>query len=321
MKNTSLLLADLHLHHLPNWRYDWCCKFVDEIIAKSESYGHLWLLGDVFEIKDRLDSRVLNLFLRLVGDCRNNGCEVVWLTGQHDSYMPQLATLEQLSLFGITVIDRAPVELNGVWFVPFFRDENLYRDALAAVPDNAILMTHMPIKEIVERYTGKAEKGISVKEFVRFRKVISGDIHKYEDIENLSYVGAPSQRDWRDAQTVGCYGEFDLSNKKFNRVFTKHPIHLAIKDKSDLDQFAICPSDQKFIIKINRDLYLMRDERILSIQYLPLSDKKVAKIKELANLNTTVTDDIDAYIKSKRTGCGNLSAEKLRQFAVDLIGD
>ena len=131
MENSkALLIADLHLHHLPHWRLEWCQKFVKEIIEKSKNYEHLWLLGDVFEIKDKVDGRVLNLFLELIGGCKNNGVKVVWLTGQHDSYLPQLATLEKLSLFGVVIVDRQPQEIEGIWFVPFFREENLYRKLL-----------------------------------------------------------------------------------------------------------------------------------------------------------------------------------------------
>ena len=41
-----LCVADLHLHHLPSWRLDWCYDFADDLMAYlDETSLDLVLLG------------------------------------------------------------------------------------------------------------------------------------------------------------------------------------------------------------------------------------------------------------------------------------
>ena len=95
MQNKYLLIADAHIHHEPQWRFDWLAK---ELAQLYDEYAHthqLMLLGDVFEVRDRIDARAANLFLDTVIEWQKKN-RVIWITGQHDSYVPGRATFEGL---------------------------------------------------------------------------------------------------------------------------------------------------------------------------------------------------------------------------------
>lgn len=244
----AVLLADLHLHPTPLWRFEWLVSFVDTLLEQQHTIYKgfdLYLLGDVTEARDNVDSRVLNLLIKLIANWKTG--EVIWITGQHDSYLPGRATLEALEHTGtVKIVDREIFyhKKNDIWFVPFARQESDYRDMLAKVPDGATLMTHMPTVEIMEMFGAKGVKGISVKEFDRFKHSYSGDIHVFHDFPKFSYIGAPSQRDWRDKGVVGQIGT--LVGDEFKRTPIKHPVHLEVENESEI------PKDVQCILRVAR---------------------------------------------------------------------
>ena len=142
-----LCVADLHLHHLPQWRLDWCYDFADDLIAYLDATSlELVLLGDVLEVKDKVDARIANILLYII---TNTSSPVYWLTGQHDSYKPGQATFYELgSLDHVHVIDESVIAYSDdVYMVPFARDRERYREMLNEVPATAGVFTHIPIAE------------------------------------------------------------------------------------------------------------------------------------------------------------------------------
>ena len=306
----SLLLADLHLHHLPKWRYEWCSEFIMKMLAKygnnKEQQTHLYLLGDVLEIRDKVDSRVLNMLIKLI----KNWCggDVVWLSGQHDSYIPGKATLHELTDIKLEngvvyVVDNKAFKHDGNWFVPFQRRLEDYRECLNQVPDGVTVLTHIPTKEIIEMYGAKDVEGISVKEFSRFKQTISGDIHKFYDFPTLSYVGAPSQRDWRDKGVDGQIGW--LVDGKFMREPTIHPKHIEIYSADEI------PKEGEYIIKTKRGSNI--------------SAKNVLSVVETSNIDIESVDfkqpqleseQLGLYLKENSPPC---SVTQAREYALEIL--
>ena len=240
----ALLLADLHLHHLPQWRFDWCDEFITDLLAEQTEGQHLFILGDVLEVRDNVPSKTLNSLLRLLAGWHAG--DVIWLSGQHDSYIPGHATLEAVKDFGVIVVDGKVYhhKLTDSWFVPFAREDEVYRQHLAKVPDDAVVFTHLPIVEAIEMFGAKDVQGIKLEEFQRFRHTFSGDIHCWHDFDKFSYIGAPSQRDWRDKNVAGCFGILD--GITLHRSPTIHPKHIEVASWEDV------PAEGEYIVKVPR---------------------------------------------------------------------
>ena len=292
MTNKILLLADLHLHTAPTWRWEWCKKFVDEIL-KSKEYKHLMLLGDVTEIRDKVDSRTLNLLIKLMTQFSNGN--VIHLSGQHDSYLPGIATLHELDGISIAkgkiyVVDNDVFEHEGHYFIPYQRNDENYLKLLKKIPNNATVFTHLPTKEIIEMYSGNPNApGISMKKFKRFKHTYSGDIHKFIDFDefNFSYVGAPSQRDWRDRGVEGQIGV--LEGDKFTRIPTTHPKHIEVTKASDI------PEEGEYIIKTPRGKNITASN---VIQVMEKSDIDLESVQLTSTYN--VEEQIKDYIKENK---------------------
>jgi hypothetical protein len=249
----SVLVADMHLHHLPTWRLHWCEDFIASLLKLSNELGdsNLILLGDTFELRDRVDARVANLFIKLVLQWEG---DVLWLVGQHDSYIPGHATFAALDgVDGITIVDSEVYQEDGVYYIPFFRDQAHYLAELAKIPDNSFLFTHLPVAEALFGKGDAAKALIPVKEFSRFKKVWAGDIHVAGQFKNLEYVGAPGQRDFRD---TGVEGRIVLLDERFNStsIPVKHPIHIKLTSTAEAHEFDTYmnrnPDAYKYIVRI-----------------------------------------------------------------------
>lgn len=259
----AVLLADAHFHHLPEWRRKWNDEFIDKLIALQDdefSDYHLFILGDVFEIRDNVDSRVLNQFLKLVLNWKK---DVVWITGQHDSYLPGLGTLEALSYHdNIFVCDREPRRLHfdpELWSVPFARKDERYREMLAEVPDGATVFTHLPIVEAIAQFGVSDVQGIKAEEFDRFDSVYSGDIHTPSVFKKVRYIGAPSQRDWRDKHVPGTFGAY--VDGEYQEFQTDPVRHIEVKNSRDI------PSEGRFVVKALEGCTIRPQERVLGVTY------------------------------------------------------
>lgn len=236
----KVLVADMHLHHLPNWRLEWCKELIESLVQLGHDIGvggaDLVLLGDVFELRNRVDARVANLFITLVLEWPG---EVFWVIGQHDSFVPGAATFAALDgIDGVTVIDSEVYNEEGTlnYYVPYFRDQDHYVAVLDTIPDRATVFTHMPVAEALIGKGDAASGHISARVFARFSKTWAGDIHVSHKYGNLEYVGAPGQMDWRDA---GVQGRIVLLDRHFKSlpILVKHPVHIRLDSKAAMRTF------------------------------------------------------------------------------------
>lgn len=303
------LIADLHLHHMPVWRYNWCIDFMEDMQQLREEWKdtkpYFVFMGDVFEIKDRLDSRVADLFLNFV--CKSQS-DCAWITGQHDTYAPGKATLGGLR-YSIFVCDdkMSAISAGGnlLYTVPFARNLAHYREMLAGVDDGAMVLTHMPIYEALKQFNPDPDTMIHAKEFSRFKWTYSGDIHNHQTHGRFTYVGAPSQRDWRDAGVNGKIGILydDLS---FERISVKHPHHIKIRTETHINQLLRrtsieVPSVYKIIGDIDpAKLELIKGiDGVLGVEWVPpeLSADKPIEELDIQGLGSDA-DLVRDYVES-----------------------
>jgi hypothetical protein len=255
---------------------------------REEQPAKFVFMGDVFEIKDRLDSRVADLFLSFV--CKGDDC--AWITGQHDTYAPGKATLGGLRYNMFVCDDRmSAISVSGdllLYTVPFARNLEYYREMLSKVPDDSLLLTHMPIYEALQQFGPDPDTMIHAKEFSRFKWTYSGDIHNHQTHGRFSYIGAPSQRDWRDQGVDGKIGVL-YDDLTFERLNVNHPVHIKIRTETHINQLLSRQSiDSPTVYKIIGDidpakLELIKDiDGVLGVEWVPPELSADKPIEELA---------------------------------------
>ena len=310
MNYKALIVADLHLHHLPAWRYEWMWEFLSTLLSKQEAKTKLVLLGDVLELRDRVDSRVANQLFKLIGNWECG--DVIWLTGQHDSYLPNRDTFEGLDDYALKkgklkIVDREvwyDKDL-GVFFVPYCRDEEDYRQMLKPIKNGSIIFTHLPVKEVIESFGGQDVCGISQKEFDRFSLVVSGDIHKYCKFGKVEYVGAPSQRDWRDKGVEGQIGWW--VDREFSREETQHPVHIEVEKEEDIPDHGDCIIKMPRGLKISKEL---EDNVIAKIETIKTDFENVKVSYEKKDVDKLLSSYIDSNEVDKKEQAAYLEKGK-----------
>lgn len=317
-----LCVADLHLHHLPSWRLDWCYDFADDLVAYlDETDLELVLLGDVLELKDKVDARVANILIYIL----TNASRVYWITGQHDSYKPGQATFYELgALDHVCVVDeRVFARGDNVYLVPFARDREDYREMLEMVPDGAGVFTHVPIADALRGFGAELpDDVITAADFDRFSWVYSGDIHQHSRHGVFEYIGATSQRDWRDAGVQGCVGVVTESGK-LTRVPVAHPVHRKISTRAELRKK---PNGAE-IVKIDGldvsedEIERLRDrENVLAVDWIPPPVEALVKkagVDEPGDQNPKKL--ISEYLESIEVPDGHAPKTALRKYALEIL--
>lgn len=284
----ALLIADLHLHHLPQWRLDWGKQFLDEMISiiQDKQIQLVWLLGDVTEVRNKLDARILNPLLAFLMKLQEMDIEVIWICGQHDSYLPGRATLEGLDTnFTNIQIIADDIYINDRWhanFIPYQRKIADYKLLLDKATDAYPVFTHIPVLEAIP--FSNDEHYISSKEFARFPSAWSGDIHKHNQFDNLTYIGSPMQRDYRDKGVDGQIAIWDGRQMEYIKV--DHPRFIDVANQDELNSL---PSKESYFVRSKERLHADDRENILGVAYAPAKDE--AKIKELSAKIKSKTDD------------------------------
>ena len=301
--NKYLILADLHFHHIPLRRYNWGEQFLDELKEKflSQKLKGIFLLGDMFEVGNRLDGSVLNSFLLFIYKCIGKRIPLYWLSGQHDVYKPFCHSLFGLKNL-IKIIEKYYKFTDNTYFVSYHYNYNDYREILEMIPQNSILFTHIPVKEFLPISPDKNIMLLS--EFQKFKKIISGDIHTGKTKSNFTYVGVPFQRDFREENVKGRILLWD-GNELFEEVEIIHPMFLTIKNRNDLEKFlSEFTTTRCYLIRIREGISIPKDiiskGKIEIIGSLP-KEIKIDKISEQIKTDTiSYQKTMEEFVKGEK---------------------
>lgn len=248
-KEYSLLCSDLHLSGSGGKRFDICAKQLLELVATLKSgykgfkIGRLYVLGDVFDLTDRIPADALNLWIEFLTNVRGLGINVFWLTGQHDLTRKDVCSLTSLPsdlcvIYSkdISIVSKA----NNVYMLPFFRAEtpddfkewaNNQFKRLAVSKNKSILLTHNVIAPYVK-------SGVDVSFFKGFKRVISGDCHVGGKKNNFEFIGMGVQRNFSDADALSRYGILDeITGDVEFFTYNSVLLHTTITTKEDLKFF------------------------------------------------------------------------------------
>lgn len=188
-----ILTADLHLTDSMNDEYRW--QVFEKIAAAravSKQPQKLYILGDMFDRKDRHSSALLNRTVDTLIHLMNDGFDITILSGNHDKHAHAEKSywdfLGELRGKGITYITR-PVLCSDLLLMPFQVDPIATLQKFDMKALEAVFM-HQPVTGAVGEHGMKLKIDRSPI-FPRHLKVYSGDIHTPQKVGRVEYVGAP----------------------------------------------------------------------------------------------------------------------------------
>lgn len=319
----AVLISDFHLDHKPLTRFKWNDEFIQSLLEKYSQDHALFLLGDVVEVSNHIDSSVINQVMHLcLSWARYN--RVVIIAGQHCSFKQGHSSFRALEdAKNIIVVDDKEFNLpnSNIWFVPFFRENNktkrfdYYRQMLDNVPDNSIVMTHVTLREALADNWTEDKDMVELQEFKRFKQTFAGDIHSgkewtRKDGANFVYCGIPSQRNFSDANASTSYILFDTD--KYTKVYTDAPRFLNVDTPQDIPQDGI-----QYVIRIknNNEIDLSGVDNVLQVEEVDISNKQ---LREQLHVSVIGDDVYKIYVEQRNDTEKFGSAEALLGYLHEL---
>jgi len=187
-----LLAADLHLTDASLEDYRWeIFKRLKEL-AKENEVAHIYLLGDVWDRKDRHTGKLVNRLIDSLYELRNGTDLIISiLAGNHDSPIDGVPYWEFLNKHeGIHYITHPEFHYNEIAVLPF--SPNPIRDwkDIPFHQAKAILM-HQPVQGAFVNEYRKLDKAPVLPPLPRNVPCFSGDIHRPQVLDNIIYIGVP----------------------------------------------------------------------------------------------------------------------------------
>lgn len=185
-------------------------------IVEAQHNKVIWM-GDLLDNKEVIRGKCLNAWFEYLRDSK---LEHIILVGNHDWFNLEcldhsLKTLS--SLPNVTVVDSLQ-KINHLYFLPYVHNGEKLRKILSQVPDGATVFGHMDVKNFDYGNGHYSESGLELSELSRFKLVVSGHYHAFQQKDNLIYIGTPFSHSFGESDQAKFIGLFE-SNESTLEVF------------------------------------------------------------------------------------------------------
>jgi DNA repair exonuclease SbcCD nuclease subunit len=334
----ALIWADLHGHNYKefstvedgmNTRLKDCADVIGKILlsAKEEKVNEVWFVGDLFQLKNNLDNKVIQIIMSEMEELADN-FPVFIVPGNHDyrAWSSEPILLEILNempgkfvLFGNEFHES--VRRNGIHVEPFTRKTKELNERIAKLetnPEQDIFFGHQDI--IGQRYGGfVVEHGLDANVLSKkFKWSFIGHWHQPDMIrENVVSVGAPLQHNFGDVRT-----EWDKANRGWWILDTEKEHQLKFVPNISSPEFVDYiwdpnAKEKEILGNWGRDFYRLKvighaelPERLKRIKWKRVSYEIKGQVKKRTSISFSdkKEDIIEKYVVLRG---GNLDHKKL----------
>lgn len=185
-----ILTADTHFTDKPIDDYRWnLFPFLSEQIKKYD-VQHLYILGDLVDVKDRFTGDFINFLVDRFTELRKI-VEIYILAGNHDKPLYEPYFWEFLNKAGIRYLTK-PDGVYGILLLPFSNNAvDEWKEWLRDYPAKSIFMHQTVEGAVVEDGRHIPSNPYPLPKLPDNIPIFSGDVHRPQEISNLVYVGAP----------------------------------------------------------------------------------------------------------------------------------
>lgn len=257
-----------------------CIKQV-ETICKEREIKHVVFAGDMFKSRAKIDVDVFTETWHRF-ESLSEFAEVKFLVGNHDQFtrIGDINCLEPFRNLGQVIAYPKTLRIGDYpcYGIPYTVDYEELLEAIARIPyDIKLLFMHQTLKEAIpgpDDNPGKPKFKLSDINWDRVEKVISGDIHRRQDLHDgrWHYLGSPLQLTFGDKDQFKGISIIDMETLEVEGIELDSPkfYHFTVTEggKLDVPDFDFCGADpERDFIRIK---YLRDGERLaegLKIRY------------------------------------------------------
>jgi DNA repair exonuclease SbcCD nuclease subunit len=172
------------------------------VLAEKYKVKRIFLLGDVFELKDRIPARIMILFSEAV---KKYPCPLTILKGNHDFAEDDYAPIKLLEREGRIEFVSEPglYEYNGILslMLPYYRKYEAFKEMwikqhkMELLSDIKLFMFHntVPGAKFSNNRKAEGEFDLPIMKNVRY---LAGDVHIAQKVGPVQYLGSPYQVDF-----------------------------------------------------------------------------------------------------------------------------
>ena len=321
-----IIFGDLHLHlYHPVIGNDYLELGLNALIqvrdfALANNDKNIIHLGDTFQLKDRIPTRVWNLFFEELVIWEKKGLTSYWLEGNHDFKTDSTIQAFQSNPFAIPIMQNISYTIDDMHcaFMPY--DKTVPHN-FPSPPD--ILFMHNYIKnfsKITDTIT--SEEGISISDLNQFPLVISGHSHMFQKITDTIYhLGSPYQTNFNEVGQKKYFAQFKSNKLTFHEFDC--PQLLVVYPGSDLSEVKDAyvkftyNADELTEEEVREYILEMMHRGVRKVKIEPIRNKLEVKERiKVSNTKMTEEEYMKEYIKIKNP---SLDKELLLKIGKNII--
>lgn len=204
--------------------FNWFVK-----IGKEQNIKKCIHLGDFFHSRRTISVPATSASLEILKNISEWFSEGVYiLKGNHDIYYKDAIkpsgldfmvylqqTFEKIGLSNPINIIEKPTKIGNCLLVPWIIYDVDLKNIIENNYDVDYILGHLSINEIVLNKTGIKSKNekLNPKDFIKYKRVLSGHFHQYGEYGNIIYVGSPYHMDFNDTGKRGIHIFDDETNE------------------------------------------------------------------------------------------------------------
>jgi DNA repair exonuclease SbcCD nuclease subunit len=244
---TGLLTGDWHLTDNPVEEYRWDTFDLVEKIAIQYHVSHIYLLGDIFDRKDRHSKELVNEGTASLGKLQvNTDADILITMGNHDkpiSGVPYWSFLNGL-MPRVRYITE-PEMIGNVLLLPFSSNPVEEWKGLPFSNVKMILM-HQTVEGSLSAEGRPIPSSDTMPVFPQGIPIYSGDVHRPQRVMGVEYIGVPHPVRFNETWPNRVLVVDDKDFSKFISIplLTTHRAILDIDSSTDLSTIQTNPGDQ-----------------------------------------------------------------------------
>lgn len=185
-------------------------------IVEHKNNPVIWL-GDFLDTKEMIRGKSLNTLLEYF---KHSKLQHYILIGNHDwfNHDCQEHSLESLRAFDNVCLVDHPVALQdeNMLLIPYYHDHEILKKIIEKGESGSILVGHLEVGGFDYGNGYICKEGLQISELSKFKKVISGHFHAFQEKENLVYLGTPFSHSFGESNQKKYIGTLNVATKELS---------------------------------------------------------------------------------------------------------